>query len=729
VFNAIEIVHKGKCEFFTSFIFPDRTYKTIIQAWRACSRYSKIFADQKTLSGAHDALFQREDEFRDFREGLGKGDARVAAMLGETPRVDDTDELVGPGGSGPHSTGSVASVNHVPGTDEARDETLDGDENGATQSNARVGEGKNIHREFPGDDVSSSSVIEEDETVETVGSGSVCIWRQRPAQRSVPFKSNSEAGHGRRASAPSLSVGRGKEPFARLDDAETTEAPETVFDTISERLSPDESDDDVPDDEAIVVSITIADELRAARGEMPPRPKNMQTLQDSVTLPCSVEHFFNLAWSDAAGENFTQKCAAERKHRDLKVMNWAPHKGYGHARDLTFVAPTNASIGPKETHCHQTQSYNAYALSGGGAVAVDTSQVQTDIPYGDYFRVETRWEVVGVGDGNRCSVWVGLRIPFQKTTMLRKGSCCIPNPASLFDRTILTLFWQNSKVIEKSALEECSKGVAGMMDEVVRVLDLENDQGGGETGAAYEETQEKAPPEASATRRRPTHRRQRSLADALADTVDVRRIKDLIPDGSRDVIWRMLFGNPKGTAAEGGEWGSPRLTRTDSYKKFDGAFPPAKFPPAKFPRERGFETDAFLSGERPIGWLSRVCDTTHAIVTSKRVFVVFLVVLIAVLASLARESIFADDDSARTFLFFKRNRNPHAYDAARWRRRAASLELELQALHRRAAFVAGEAAHARSALADATGAAAAETKLGGAAEPAGTKGKGGYFNR
>ena len=78
-------------------------------------------------------------------------------------------------------------------------------------------------------------------------------------------------------------------------------------------------------------------------------------------------------------------------------MNWAPHKGYGHARDLTFVAPTNASIGPKETHCHQTQSYNAYALSGGGAVAVDTSQVQTDIPYGDYFRVETRWEVVGPG--------------------------------------------------------------------------------------------------------------------------------------------------------------------------------------------------------------------------------------------------------------------------------------------------------------------------------------------
>ena len=63
-------------------------------------------------------------------------------------------------------------------------------------------------------------------------------------------------------------------------------------------------------------------------------------------------------------------------------------------------------------------------------MVVDTSQVQKDIPYGDYFRVESRWEVkelppLLLPDGvtklnERCEVWVGLRIPFQKTTMLRK---------------------------------------------------------------------------------------------------------------------------------------------------------------------------------------------------------------------------------------------------------------------------------------------------------------------
>ena len=42
--NAIEIVCNGKCEFFTSFIFPDRAYRNITNAWKECSQYAKIFA-------------------------------------------------------------------------------------------------------------------------------------------------------------------------------------------------------------------------------------------------------------------------------------------------------------------------------------------------------------------------------------------------------------------------------------------------------------------------------------------------------------------------------------------------------------------------------------------------------------------------------------------------------------------------------------------------------------
>jgi len=82
------------------------------------------------------------------------------------------------------------------------------------------------------------------------------------------------------------------------------------------------------------------------------------------------------------------------------------------------------SFGPKSTNCHQTQSYH---MCAGGVLVIDTSQVMADIPYGDYFRVESRWEVAPAApfhnrDGTvtyRSTVWVGLRIPFHRNTMLR----------------------------------------------------------------------------------------------------------------------------------------------------------------------------------------------------------------------------------------------------------------------------------------------------------------------
>ena len=46
--NAVEIVHKGKTEFFTSFIFPDKAYKTIAEQWRRCSRYLKKISPRRT---------------------------------------------------------------------------------------------------------------------------------------------------------------------------------------------------------------------------------------------------------------------------------------------------------------------------------------------------------------------------------------------------------------------------------------------------------------------------------------------------------------------------------------------------------------------------------------------------------------------------------------------------------------------------------------------------------
>ena len=47
-------------------------------------------------------------------------------------------------------------------------------------------------------------------------------------------------------------------------------------------------------------------------------------------------------------------------------------------------------IGPPEALCHQTQRVGVYAAQH---IVFETSQVMNDIPYGDHFKVETRWDI------------------------------------------------------------------------------------------------------------------------------------------------------------------------------------------------------------------------------------------------------------------------------------------------------------------------------------------------
>ena len=716
VFNAIEIVHKGKCEFFTSFIFPDRTYKTITRAWRACSRYAKIFADQKTLSGAHDA--ESATNGNEERRAEARSSPEVRAMLGEGGAAPPRTALAaGPEKDGP--SGPSASP-----TGDAALRFRDEDVEETTEREAR------------------SSVARRNANTTRAGGLS-----ERRAGSAFKAATVAGGGHGRRASAPALRLASssvsarapaGGEPEA-LDEPSV---PETS------PLSADESDED-EDQESFRVSPGRFASARASEAAdafperdvaslppLPRRPADAATLVESRVVECSVARFFALAWSDAAGETFTRTCAEERRHTDLRVTPWRAHRGYGHARDLTFVAPTNASIGPRETHCHQTQSYRAYRASSSRrrlntddegvdsvdidsdandasvALVVDTSQVQKDIPYGDYFRVESRWEVRalsprpdGGADGEtaadeRCEVWVGLRIPFQKTTMLRK-------------------------VIERSALEESRQSAHGVLALVERRL---------------AERESEAAAKAKAATRAPRHRRQRSFADAVAETVDVSKL--LIPEGSQDVIWRMLFGSKEASSAtasddapvkprgeknpepafvrdaareaDGGSADASRTKTTGASRRRRG-LASALRAVGESSREADSEDDAGTHdatlGARGVDLvatlLARLAKTARAALASLLFRKILAAALVAWLAARVAgdETFLAFSAPGRFFssaaeMLFS-SRDSAVADVARWKRRAASLELELHALERRAAFVAGEAAHARAALAEA----------------------------
>lgn len=672
VFNAIEIVHKGKCEFFTSFIFPDRTYKTITRAWRACSRYAKIFADQKTLSGAHDA-----ERSGDGVSGGVSREARsspeVRAMLGEVDArrlrttLNANDETDGP----PSSTGSLSALRDAERDDE--------------------------------DVLEASSKRDEDEDA------SLDLDARVPA-----FKAATVAGggHGRRASAPALRLASSAVLAAAPAGGEELDEPSVPP---SGPLSADESDEDLPDlpasfcvgpagaDPSTGADPFLDKDALDALPPLPARPADHATLVESFVVECSVARFFALAWSDAAGESFTPACAEARKHRELRVTPWRAHRGYGHARDLTFVAPTNASIGPRETHCHQTQSYRVYKTRvqngmddalPGVALVVDTSQVQKDIPYGDYFRVESRWVCRAAPPrlspdtatfvNERCEVWVGLRIPFQKTTMLRK-------------------------VIEKSALEESRASVMGALALVERRLASDASLADSSDTASGLERTRVSPPR---------HRRQRSFADAVAETVDVSKL--LIPEGSQDIIWRMLFGSkersPRGkedaSSARGGGSELSLIGEADEAPDRGRGSAVASAAAAADGARRLKRRDqvddktmgSTLMVERVATSVARLVKPARAALASLLFWKILAAALVAWLAARLVDGDGTDPTSrwiASTAESLFSSRDSAVADVARWKRRAASLELELQALERRAAFVAGEAAHARAALADA----------------------------
>jgi hypothetical protein len=187
-------------------------------------------------------------------------------------------------------------------------------------------------------------------------------------------------------------------------------------------------------------------------------------------------------------------------------------------------------------------------------LVIDTSQVMADIPYGDYFRVESRWEVspavpvvVKNRDGtfetfSRVTAWVGLRIPFHRNTMLRK---VIEQGASEESRKSVAnvLGSMRAKLRIAAAAAAVAEATAAAAEAAVAAA------GGGEdstAGAIWDsppsprEALDRLSGEIGAALRR-------ASGDGVSlggldgeDNVDVSKLN--IPDCSKDVIWRMLFG-------------------------------------------------------------------------------------------------------------------------------------------------------------------------------------------
>ena len=708
--NAIEIVCNGKCEFFTSFIFPDRAYRNITNAWKECSQYAKIFAAADVDNGKAAA------EMLVAPKLSSPPSAEVAAMLGLPNGGDDVNgdvNDVGSKGSGPRSSGSEGRVGRRRGKDK------DGEEEAASTSRhlggdapaSRNGSGPNsagsqsasaMAPRHPGDKWGERS---------SDGSPAASLGPESSSgPASVHSESLSTGGTRRRGSGSVSGVRRSVTSPAGMgldmapgESADAYESGPGVGHVSDEDDEEEEEEDGSGPNSAgdVTNEDDFGERLIATSTPVPPRPSDMRTLEECV-LECAVQDVFQLVWSDSAAGAFGAEDHASRGETAVQTTKWSRHRHHGHARDLAFIAPVNASIGPKQTNCHQTQSYHACR---GGVLVVDTSQVQTDIPYGDYFRVETRWEIAPAPpyrrrvDGvvvNRCTVWIGLRIPFHRSTMLRK-------------------------VIEQSVSDECKKSAAGTVQLLADAL-RRQDEAARSRAAAVE-----APSPREALDRLTSLGRGSGGGGGKegGDVVDVSKLN--IPDDSFDIISRMLFGSrPKQRPPDDASGSSPgRLTAASHAKNAGGGVgltvalargsgdsssagfrstltsPSGPLTPSGMSDRGPSSPKRILRGWRGVArsWLAAVPGAElggpgHALVAMG-----LLLGALAVAWSLVG---LAWRVSTGGYVSLGPGGGLNdGNDVEYWRRRAAQLEKELQALERRVAFVAGEVSHANRALAEA----------------------------
>lgn len=170
-------------------------------------------------------------------------------------------------------------------------------------------------------------------------------------------------------------------------------------------------------------SKVLASYFQGATDPAPPLPSNMQKIL-SLRLPTSTRGFFVAFLCPSS--NFFVDFHASQGHRDIKLSQWQRHYKVGPVRDFRFVTPLKGwRMGPPQALCHQQHRFKVYASEH---LIFEISQVMSDIPYADHFRVEQRWDITAISEPSssmdeeveHCQLEVHVAVPFTKNTMWKR---------------------------------------------------------------------------------------------------------------------------------------------------------------------------------------------------------------------------------------------------------------------------------------------------------------------
>ena len=104
----------------------------------------------------------------------------------------------------------------------------------------------------------------------------------------------------------------------------------------------------------------------------------------------------------------------EQQDKNVTVEPWI-RRDKGFTRTNRFNTPLRGlPMGPPETRCEETSWYSLT----DNTLTVDTVQVSLDIPYNDYFTVETRW-IFKLVDGGNTEVTASCGVHWIKKTLMK----------------------------------------------------------------------------------------------------------------------------------------------------------------------------------------------------------------------------------------------------------------------------------------------------------------------
>ena len=531
--NAVEIIHDGgKREFFTSFLSRDHAYNIIMKNWESCSPYAyerfaeKLAMQQDESKYVHgnprvlsmsDSLATEELMTDAVKSNVRTGTSRGGSKTTKYPKrqldyqsdddkyhknfeVDNRVRL--------HSYDAVNSMSRIVTHDASGNEILKlGSENpsdiGKKHEEPRVEQYDSVQNKHQRDCMQTES----NPTEGSFGGGPSSVeinssiftsrifsgWRSgsRNSACNSQITSNDAIRSLRHRHAPSKSLGS-------IDDWKTYDNTDNERgDGMSGRLCD---------------GVSLAESLgglgqstsKSISKLIYPHPPNLYNLYSNgqriphilsdptynpftipssyrilitETMPCSVNEFFSLFWTDMS--QFWHFYHSMRGDQLLQATRWKRHDVFGYARDVSFRSPVKGmAFGPKETRCLRTEKCTGYTTRRVGRcksckcgkqflsthettneedrsglsspddnnpkeseafveeearismpnplvgahnncvdtscerlgkdadyIIIESSQTMSDIPYGDSFSVDTRWDIVGSSkDSSRSSV-------------------------------------------------------------------------------------------------------------------------------------------------------------------------------------------------------------------------------------------------------------------------------------------------------------------------------------